>query len=759
LPLGTPEPVEVHPPPTVGPHPIRIETDVNKRYFYHPSMAFTNQFDLRIANCGAEHIRSLTIHLVGRLFEDDGITREIPSGLAPSASELVGVECHPPGIGEHRLGLHATYEVDGKPRELRTPEGALTVFVQHYGHEQGTHYAPSIIIKNIYASDPRITLAPPAGGKSGGQAIRHEISGGVPAWQVIPLLSERPPEVDEDASGGAPSVSGAREEPLTSLEDARDRCQISPDEAMAAVDLWSEDNKRYLWPLSDFVDIEDVLHRDGYHIRSVALTEERRLDFNRVPHARGEPVDCKPFGEPGKWSVDFTVPTGLDDRECEWRGTDPDRVQTCTECRGTGLVMCDGCRGSGRYADDCRPCDGTGQISTGKREEPCPSCGSTGRRDCSICGGSRRVVRDVWSRCEACRGAGRVSGPCRRCGGRGEVGCLFCEGKGALLFYPVVRANFRAARRERSYGADTQGADYAGLAGRMGVSLWRARLDGPNWPELPSFVPESVRLEAAEWLGQNRGLVDVRTHRCELSVEYVPVHVCVLRYQGRPVTVWLGGLDRTVWLTDGVPRNSGRTIALLASWLLLGLALGAALLFGSEAFARYTMEVPSFAFERLGLVAARRATIIALCCEVAASFLGLVLVGCALNYRPRCAGSKAAVVVSALLTAVPLVLGWAAISGVAFAEEPMPGPGWPQTQVSQGKRPAGDTVQRSPKGRLLAGGGRNVTSFCATTSSVMRLIVTTIRMQGIAKRSDGTCFPTLRVGPTHMHAPAPVVRN
>mmetsp|Transcript_66892 Transcript_66892/g.116387 ORF Transcript_66892/g.116387 Transcript_66892/m.116387 type:complete len:1268 (+) Transcript_66892:60-3863(+) len=99
----------------------------------------------------------------------------------------------------------------------------------------------------------------------------------------------------------------------------------------------------------------------------------------------------------------------------------------CT-CRGSGLEACTKCKGSGKYKQPCRGCDGTGKgIGKGSGKGTgryCPKCDGTGQK---------------------------VLGECRECEGSGLVACLSCRlepevGLPRRLCTTCADVNQRAAR-------------------------------------------------------------------------------------------------------------------------------------------------------------------------------------------------------------------------------------------------------------------------------------------------------------------------
>jgi len=68
------------------------------------------------------------------------------------------------------------------------------------------------------------------------------------------------------------------------------------------------------------------------------------------------------------------------------------RGETCDLCRGTHLMKCGSCSGTGEFSDKCRGCDGTGR---GRTRPACPVCGGSGRKvlgTCRSCQGSKTVA-------------------------------------------------------------------------------------------------------------------------------------------------------------------------------------------------------------------------------------------------------------------------------------------------------------------------------------------------------------------------------
>jgi len=75
----------------------------------------------------------------------------------------------------------------------------------------------------------------------------------------------------------------------------------------------------------------------------------------------------------------------------------PCKSVRCGNCGGSGKRSCPGCRGSGKFTQPCRGCNGSGAVGN--------------RRRCNGCGGSGRYI----------------IGECRSCQGTGATSCLVCD--------------------------------------------------------------------------------------------------------------------------------------------------------------------------------------------------------------------------------------------------------------------------------------------------------------------------------------------
>ncbi|MEW6355345.1 MAG: protein kinase [Planctomycetota bacterium] len=134
-------------------------------------------------------------------------------------------------------------------------------------------------------------------------------------------------------------------------------------------------------------------------------------------------------------------------RECEGM---------CTECAGTGFILCDACGGDGKLTlpcDACRnphllpkcdkclglglqltarcdECKGRGKLTCDRcKGKGCPFCGMQGKWDCRPCGGTGKVPTK--RKCPTCNGACLIGGkPCPKCYGRGKPACHACKGTG-----------------------------------------------------------------------------------------------------------------------------------------------------------------------------------------------------------------------------------------------------------------------------------------------------------------------------------------
>jgi hypothetical protein len=80
------------------------------------------------------------------------------------------------------------------------------------------------------------------------------------------------------------------------------------------------------------------------------------------------------------------------------------RAKQC-DCKGSGVKGCDACKGSGKFTQRCRGCNGSGQ---GRTKRYCPGCNGSGRYplgDCRVCQGNGRTP------CVVCDTAPAVGGP------------------------------------------------------------------------------------------------------------------------------------------------------------------------------------------------------------------------------------------------------------------------------------------------------------------------------------------------------------
>eukprot|EP01084_Bolivina_argentea_P116976 207767_1 len=120
----------------------------------------------------------------------------------------------------------------------------------------------------------------------------------------------------------------------------------------------------------------------------------------------------------------------------------------CEFCKGSGLLRCFKCSGSGKYViGQCRKCQGKGRISNYDEYdwENCNLCGGDGKYgvSCNGCGGSGRDKDNCYEccgngtleqvhKCYACRGNGytKKKRSCKTCCSTGEVTftCSRCDG-------------------------------------------------------------------------------------------------------------------------------------------------------------------------------------------------------------------------------------------------------------------------------------------------------------------------------------------
>ena len=82
---------------------------------------------------------------------------------------------------------------------------------------------------------------------------------------------------------------------------------------------------------------------------------------------------------------------------------------TCSDCRGSGELVCERCEGTGTLKFTCENCDGKGDFGY----ETCYSCEGTGFSNAGIY--SSEIL------CSYCDGEGRIKKICVDCEGSGEI--------------------------------------------------------------------------------------------------------------------------------------------------------------------------------------------------------------------------------------------------------------------------------------------------------------------------------------------------
>jgi hypothetical protein len=109
----------------------------------------------------------------------------------------------------------------------------------------------------------------------------------------------------------------------------------------------------------------------------------------------------------------------------------------CNGCQKAGEIVCPACNGNGRT--NCDSCSGEGWKEIGYR---CECVDADGRPDdqCRVCDGVGEVLRE--EKCRTCNGTGFTE--CGRCDSHGLIDCDSCEGTGFRHQYET--RDFRAQR-------------------------------------------------------------------------------------------------------------------------------------------------------------------------------------------------------------------------------------------------------------------------------------------------------------------------
>lgn len=153
---------------------------------------------------------------------------------------------------------------------------------------------------------------------------------------------------------------------------------------------------------------------------------------------------------------------------CNGTGYDSDNGDECRKCDGDGEITCSICKGGGNII--CTTCDGDGDIEcptcAGDGDIECPDCGGGGEISCSDCHGHG------YKECNTCHGKGDM-GECKGCNGHTYLPCPKCKGeplscKGCKGVGQITRKWGNGTRRVKCPECNGDGTATSGEIGKEG---------------------------------------------------------------------------------------------------------------------------------------------------------------------------------------------------------------------------------------------------------------------------------------------------
>lgn len=219
--------------------------------------------------------------------------------------------------------------------------------------------------------------------------------------------------------------------------------------------------------------------------------------------------DC--HGQTTPVLIKCSVCKGSGQSSCRKCGGEGFYLEECRSCFGSKKVACPMCAGTGHSVAACTSCGGSGRVrnengypvacpscggqSASYRRSTCRTCKGSGLIKCKTCNGSGKGEKRV---CESCATSGLVS--CGQCGGTGKVEtkrqkhvpCETCESTGMVK-------SLRAASE-------------VGVVCKQGslVSKWLFALEevgsGLDWSRVATVGFGPLRVEMMDSLLSNKGM-------------------------------------------------------------------------------------------------------------------------------------------------------------------------------------------------------------------------------------------------------------
>lgn len=329
-------------------------------------------------------------------------------------------------------------------------------------------------------------------------------------------------------------------------------------EARRLINVWCGNGFFRVKRLGDRLELEDVRAHYSYALRLQSLLESRSVTRQQVPYQSG-PVDDR-GRSPQPWDIAVRQPTEFEERTETLTVPHSERIETCGQCEGGGLVRCATCAGFGRV--NCPRCQGRGFTEQTLLPGQPDQYGQV-----TI---EQRIVQIHCTHCYA----GKVD--CATCMGHGKHSCLTCNGSGQVKTFDQLSVRFEAPLLKDVVDKSDLPDELVGKV--KGDIVLSER--GPCLDRLPTVVPE-VDFRLQKLLDQSRppDPQQTRLHFQQAQVERVIVHEILYRHRGSEVKhFWFYGQEMQVhapgvprpWfkllgIVFGIPLGLGAVFALLAA--------------------------------------------------------------------------------------------------------------------------------------------------------------------------------------------------
>lgn len=135
---------------------------------------------------------------------------------------------------------------------------------------------------------------------------------------------------------------------------------------------------------SEVTSIEEIFCEKN--IERTLRYEEAEM-FSELPIPKAEQNDVmSQFADVHADDRNQFVPSEYESTVVDFPIPESERVDTCTDCQGNGMLQCGNCNGGGRT--QCSRCNGNGV----RNDSACGKCGGTGSIVCGRCDGNGRTI-------------------------------------------------------------------------------------------------------------------------------------------------------------------------------------------------------------------------------------------------------------------------------------------------------------------------------------------------------------------------------